>query len=154
MPRARVIHKEQTPGLGMCGREGDTSTITRRVTCKACRRKPRQDWMHQADQLFSRMVRERDGSCVRCGSTDRLQCAHIISRSYHATRVDEDNAVALCQGCHVFFTHRPLEWIDFIEARHPGRYEVLRVRALSGVKVDWQAEVARLTSPTGSEPSF
>lgn len=149
----KVIHREQTPGLGRCGREGDTSTIARRVTCKLCRRKPKQDWMRQADMLFSRLIRERDGCCVRCNSTTGLQCAHIISRSYKSIRTHDDNAVALCQSCHVFFTHRPLEWIDFIEALFPGRYAVLRRLALRGDKVDWEAEVARLTSPTGAESS-
>ena len=50
--------------------------------------KRRSNYMAQADVLFSRMIRERDGSCRRCGSVDHLQCAHIISRSYKSIRTD------------------------------------------------------------------
>lgn len=154
MPAGKVTHLEQTPGVGRCGTEGNTSPKMRGVTCKKCRRKPKQDWRKQADVLFSRLIRERDGRCVRCSSTFNLQCAHIISRSYNSIRVDPDNAVALCQKCHVFFTHRPLEWFDFTEAMFPGRYSDLRQRALEYETVDWQVEVARLSAATKGTSSF
>ena len=109
--------------------------------------KKRQNFMHQADVLFSRMIRERDGSCRRCGSTDFLQCAHIISRSYKSIRTDPRNAVALCRGCHTFFTHSPLEWRDWVEQQFPGRWDWLRAEALKYEKVDWRNEVAVLKGP-------
>ena len=107
-------------------------------------KKKRQNHMKQADILFSRIVRRRDGMCVRCGRTENLQCAHIISRSYRSIRCDVDNAVALCRGCHVFFTHRPLEWQEWVEAMWPGRWGVLRERALAYERVDWKGRVAEL----------
>jgi len=100
--------------------------------------------MQKADSLFSKMIRERDGHCVNCGSTHFLQCAHIITRSYKSIRTDEDNAVALCRSCHTYYTHRPLEWMDFIEETYPGRIRALREKALTYQKVDWKKEVERL----------
>lgn len=107
-------------------------------------KKKRQNHMKQADILFSKIIRRRDGVCVRCGRTENLQCAHIISRSYRSIRCDVDNAVALCRGCHVFFTHRPLEWQEWVEAMWPGRWGVLRERALAYERLDWKRRVAEL----------
>lgn len=155
MPKAKVTHLEQTPGVGRCGRPGDTTPKMRSVTCKSCRRKPRKDYRKQADVLFSRHIRERDGACVADGPhSGVLQCAHIISRSYQSIRCADDNAVALCSAHHQFYTHRPLEWQDLIEELFPGRWADLRARALAGGKVDWQAEVARLTAATRGSSSF
>lgn len=106
--------------------------------------KKRQNYMKRSDVLFSRLVRERDGRCLSCGSTDFLQCAHIISRSYKAIRTDFDNAVALCRRCHVRYTHQPLEWKDWVEAHWPGRWDELKGKALEYGKVDWKARHAEL----------
>lgn len=111
------------------------------------KKKPKKtNYMKQADALFSRYIRERDGSCVACGSTEFLQCAHIISRSYKFIRTDERNAVALCRSCHMKFTHKPLEWEDFIESRWPGLWPTLRDKALEYERVNWRAERDRLKS--------
>jgi transcription elongation factor Elf1 len=98
----------------------------------------------EADRIFARLIRET-GQCRRCGSTDHLQCAHILSRSYSATRTDERNALCLCRSCHMFFTHRPLEW-DLWARQEIGSsvVDALRTLALTHVAPDWKAEVARL----------
>ncbi len=67
------------------------------------------------DRTFSLIVRSA-GSCFRCGKTDSLQCAHIISRRYLGVRFSLDNALCLCAGCHMYFTYRPLEWEEYITA--------------------------------------
>jgi len=100
--------------------------------------KKRQNYMKRADQAFSKYIRLRDGKCQACGATEYLQCAHIITRSYKAIRVVEDNAVALCRSCHVKFTHRPLEWREWVEDHYPGRWEALKAEALKYSKVDWK----------------
>lgn len=100
--------------------------------------KKRQAWMKKSDVLFSKLVRDRDGACVNCMSTTNLQCAHLISRSYKAIRTNFDNAVTLCRGCHVKFTHRPLEWREWVEACFPGRWDALKAEALAYPKVDWK----------------
>lgn len=99
--------------------------------------------MARADQAFSKYIRARDGECVADGEhAGNLQCAHIISRSYRSIRVNPDNAVCLCARHHLYFTHRPLEWHDWVEARFPGRWDELKREALKYSKVDWRFQAA------------
>lgn len=106
--------------------------------------KKKTNYMGQADRLFSQFIRTRDGMCYRCGTTENLQCAHIISRSYKTIRTHPLNAIALCRSCHVYFTHRPLEWQDWIEERFPGIWQQMRDRALTYERVNWKARVTEL----------
>lgn len=92
--------------------------------------------MSVLDHLFSKLIRA-SGVCVKCGATSGLQCAHILSRRYANTRFDPQNAVPLCARCHVFFTHRPLEWEEWVVGRIGGdAYRELRKKALSDAKID------------------
>lgn len=65
------------------------------------------------DMWFARVIRSV-GRCHRCGATTSLQCAHVLSRRYMGVRFDERNAICLCARCHMFFTHRPLEWEEYV----------------------------------------
>lgn len=107
--------------------------------------------LHDADRLFSQYVRNRDGwACVRCGSPLNPQCAHLISRIYRAIRFNVKNATTLCRGCHVMFTHRPLEWQDWCEARWPGRLAELKVQALAAHEhPDYEAICAEFRAAIG-----
>lgn len=101
----------------------------------------------KATRLHSQLVRLR-GLCESCGSTDNLQCAHIISRKYNATRTDENNAFCLCARCHMNFTDDPVGFGLFVIDRvgEPA-YDALRAKANGGVKwyeSDWRDECARL----------
>lgn len=98
----------------------------------------------RATVLHSQIVRSA-GQCRSCGKRTDLQCAHIVSRRYSATRTDLDNAFCLCAGCHMRYTEWPLEFATFVE-NEIGElaYEKLRAKALEGTRVDWQAEVERL----------
>jgi hypothetical protein len=113
------------------------------------KRKKKTDYMAQADRLFSKLIRERDGVCVARGYREFdcstvLQCAHLVTRSYKSIRTLDVNAVALCKSHHVYFTHRPMEWEAWCERRWPGRLRELKDRALMYVRVDWRAEIERL----------
>ena len=110
------------------------------------RRKSRLAMRREADRIFALAVKERDGwSCRACGSHMRPQTAHLVSRRYHATRWTLDNACCLCSACHVKFTHRPIEWEDWIEERFPGRLAELKERAREGVRwIDYESILARL----------
>ena len=88
-----------------------------------------------ADRAFSRYIRQRDGWCRACGSTDSLQCAHVWSRRYHAVRFDERNAIAACRACHVKFTHSQALWDAWCEENIP-EYRLLRTIAVSGYTAD------------------
>lgn len=59
--------------------------------------------MKKADQEFSKFIRERDGNCQRCGTTENLTCSHFWGRSHKATRYDPNNCVAVCwMPCHKY----------------------------------------------------
>lgn len=98
----------------------------------------------KATKLHSQIVRAR-GACENCGSVQNLQCAHVVTRKYSATRTDENAAFCLCATCHRRFTDWPLEWAEFVEAKL-GRteYDRLQWKAEQVTKVDWEAELERL----------
>lgn len=111
---------------------------------------------NHADVLFSLLVRARDGRCAACGTRGRpnsaglpvigLECAHIIGRRYSATRVDPDNALALCGLCHRHYTDHPFAWENFV-IKLRGRDEWDRLVAKSHdplAKIDWAEETKRL----------
>ena len=101
------------------------------------------NWMHQADTAFSKWVRSRDGECqADPPHAGYLQCAHIHTRSYKSIRTHPDNATTLCAKHHVFYTHRPLEWNNWVEARWPGRWDELKTQALKYERVLWKDEAA------------
>lgn len=100
----------------------------------------------RATIAHSLIVRAR-GKCENCGDREyaHLQCAHIISRRYSATRTDLANAFCLCAGCHMRFTEWPLEFSEFVlEKIGEDGYLLLVTRAASRSKVDWVEECARL----------
>ena len=67
------------------------------------------------DVLFSKLIRLRDKVCQRCGGSGGLQCSHFHGRAKKSVRWDEDNAVALCFGCHMHFTANPYEHTAWFE---------------------------------------
>jgi len=75
------------------------------------------------DKLFSEFIRrraiERVGGCERClvGKTDykQLQCSHFHGRAKKSVRWDEDNAVGLCAGCHMYLTSQPKEHFEWFK---------------------------------------
>jgi 5-methylcytosine-specific restriction protein A len=107
------------------------------------RRKARKAKLKDADRLFSEYIRTRDNwTCQCCGRTREngaaIQCAHIVSRRYRATRWSRSNAIALCSKCHVYYTYRVLEFEVFIEERYPGRLAELKPIAIAGIhQVDY-----------------
>ena len=85
--------------------------------------------METCDDLFSRVVRLRDGVCQEEGCEVRglanLECAHLIRRGYLRTRCDERNAVALCRVHHHYYTRHPFEWAQWCRDHLGGSYELL-----------------------------
>jgi hypothetical protein len=104
--------------------------------------------MRTCDKLFSELIRTRDDwMCRACGSVRLIQCGHLVSRRYRATRWAEDNAVALCSRCHMRWTHDPLGWEAWCDERWPGRLSMLKrvARAKAGW-VDYVGLAESLTS--------
>jgi len=105
----------------------------------------------KATKLHSLYVRQRAGFvCQNCGNTrddSQIQCAHIISRNYGATRTDENNAFALCAKCHWHFGKWPMEFAKFVYSQiGEDEYERLAEKARNGKgkKLDWTKELERL----------
>lgn len=74
-------------------------------------------WIEKMDKIAGDRCRAI-GKCQNpyCkGENKVLQWAHIVSRSYHATRWDHDNCLCLCAACHKFYTDRPLEWENLVK---------------------------------------
>ena len=90
----------------------------------------------KADKVFSQYIRTRDNwTCQRCGKryeppTSALHCSHFMGRGKEATRFDEENADAMCYGCHQYFTAHPLFHYDW-QVKRKGQKTVdsLRLRA-------------------------
>lgn len=98
----------------------------------------------KCDKLFSQIIRSA-GKCQRCGSTDNLQTAHIITRKYSATRTDERNAWCLCARCHRRLTDWPREHSRYItETIGSEVYDELRLKAEAVTKMNWDMELDRL----------
>ena len=110
----------------------------------------------KATTLHSQYVRARDGRCVRCGATSesaQLQCAHIISRRYAATRCDENAAVCLCAACHRYLTEHPHAHVSFFTLYLGSwdAYQALIDKAYAGKDTVmrgpfWQERIVSLTA--------
>lgn len=89
-----------------------------------------------ADRRFSLEIRTRDNfTCQRCGvqypeKSRALHSAHMFSRGKLATRFDQENACALCYGCHRHLdTHPVLKEEFFRERLGVERFEALQLRS-------------------------
>ena len=95
------------------------------------------------DRLFSQYIRSRDGwKCQRCGSqfkppTTGLHCSHFHGRGKKSVRFDPENCVALCHGCHSYFTANPLLHVQFFQKRLGKRFDALLIRANTPRKPDY-----------------
>jgi len=102
--------------------------------------------LRQADALCGQIVRSR-GFCQsrRENHAGVHQWAHGFSRRYKNTRWLESNGFCLCQGCHYWFTLRPLEWDEWLLGTWGADYyDDLRALALSTEAVDMSGTVDRL----------
>jgi hypothetical protein len=90
------------------------------------------------DAMFAKLVKT-NGECVsgRKEHNGGLQCAHGFSRRYRLIRWDMRNAFPFCAGCHIYFTHRPLEWEQWLRVKWGDElYEEMKQTALQDKKAD------------------
>ena len=60
------------------------------------------------DKEWSKAIKDRVGNrCEQCGSSNRLNSHHIITRANKSTRWNLDNGVCLCSGHHYNAHIRP-----------------------------------------------
>jgi hypothetical protein len=99
----------------------------------------------KATLLFSRIVRA-SGFCQRCGTTSKLECSHIETRTRSNTRTDERNALCLCSSCHRWWhahesqARKLLLDLGFSEEDIDANY----AKSQQLAKVDWHDELERL----------
>lgn len=80
------------------------------------------------DALARRLTFERDSyCCCHCGSYQRIQWCHVVSRRYLSTRWDSNNLLTLCAGCHLWWHHQPLESANWFQQKYPRRADMLRI---------------------------
>ena len=103
-----------------------------------------------ADAAFSLHVRTSRGRCEDDRPAHvckgRMECAHGFERGNLATRYDERNVWALCQGAHFYYGLHPLQWDEFMRRRMGlAQYEEVRALAVRAVPVrlDYPAIAAR-----------
>lgn len=63
--------------------------------------KSKKKLVEELDKVFSIFIRCRDKRCYTCGSIEKLQCGHYMSRRHYSTRWDENNCYAQCMRCNV-----------------------------------------------------
>ena len=75
----------------------------------------------KADDLFSKLVRERAGwTCEHChkhyleGNRNGLECSHFYGRRHKAVRWHPLNAAAHCTRCHTQLGGDPVEFREWI----------------------------------------
>lgn len=69
----------------------------------------------KCDTLFSKIIRSAN-VCEKCHTQrGKLECAHIISRTYTKVRFNYDNALCLCSGCHFWAHKNPTEFSRWVE---------------------------------------
>ena len=108
-----------------------------------------------ADILWAKIVKHA-GRCWFAGSTlgrqphvcrGGLQAMHGIPRTYRATRWLPINGFAGCQAVHMYFTHRPWEWMAYlVEAWGQEVFQELWRKARSHEKPDLEVVVESLRS--------
>lgn len=103
----------------------------------------------KCDKLFSEIIRSI-GECEAAGyapggCSQQLQCMHIISRRYSATRTDLRNAFSGCAAHHRYYTDHPREFSRFItETWAQDYYDAVLEKCHGLGKVDWDDEYERL----------
>jgi hypothetical protein len=96
------------------------------------------------DTLFSQIIRSY-GHCEACGSTLWLQCCHINSRKYSATRTDFRNAFCACAKCHRYWHDFPREFSHFISDSSVAEYyDEVFAKSREATKVDWIVRLQEL----------
>lgn len=98
--------------------------------------KPKEQALRLKADKVARDWFRKDAGCAACGHgsfqcSPVIQWCHIVRRGCRLIRHSRYNALPLCKSHHVYFTHRPEEWLHFVEMLYPGRFQFLRELDLS-----------------------
>lgn len=67
----------------------------------------RKGWIRKLDNLVGDIVKQRDMTCVCCGSSSNPTSGHLFSRVAYATRWDLDNCFQQCVNCNLKHEYDP-----------------------------------------------
>jgi hypothetical protein len=68
----------------------------------------RKKLIKKLDKVFGDYIKKRDNyTCVLCGSKERVQCGHLLTRAAYSTRWDEEGCFAQCFKCNYTHEFRP-----------------------------------------------
>src|SRR3990167_3597477 len=85
---------------------------------KAKKKPPRQKLVKTLDTQSSKICRIKAKVCQKCLKAPESQAAHIFSRWKMSTRWEQDNLIAMCFYCHIFWSHRePAEFTLWVQER-------------------------------------
>ena len=110
----------------------------------------------ELDKWFSLFIRLRDATqeglvqCFTCGAVKYYkkgkQCGHFQSRSFLATRFDEENCQPQCVGCNMFKQGEQYKFSLYLDAKYgEGKAQELQYLAKSIVKftrVDYEEKIS------------
>lgn len=106
---------------------------------------------HKCDIIFSQHIRSI-GYCENCLKKQgqvQLQCAHINSRRFSATRTLLMNAFSLCAGCHRYYTDYPREFSKFITGTWAQEhYDQIFQLSRTNTKMNWTEQLEYLKQLT------
>ena len=106
----------------------------------------------ELDKWFSLFIRLRDATdegmvqCFTCGVVKHyklgMQCGHFQSRSFLATRFDEENCQPQCVGCNMFKQGEQYKFSIALDSKYgEGTAEELEMIARKKIKINrWQYE--------------
>lgn len=72
----------------------------RKLPGKKAKKKP-STMTRKLDKLVRMIVRERDGHCVTCGTSENLEVSHYLGRAKLGVRWDLRNCNLQCRKCHM-----------------------------------------------------
>lgn len=114
-----------------------------RVSKKKVKKPKIKSLKKKLDDVFSKYVRQKHADsqgisrCFTCGARMEwklIQCGHFVSRSYLATRFDENNCRPQCVGCNVFGGGRLAVFATRLEEETPGITTLLYKKAQKIIK--------------------
>ena len=112
---------------------------------KVHRKITRKGLVRALDKLVSQIVILRDKKCVVCGSTNKLGCGHLFTRTYYSTRWDLQNCHAQCRNCNFRHEHDPYPYTEYYLNKFGKQsYDLLHARHVLVVPVKtFQLEILR-----------
>jgi len=118
--------------------------------------KEKRELVKRADYLCKILAERRDGgvsakSGLPAAENNPLQACHILAKGHHhLLRWTLDNIVTLRYSEHRYWAHTdPVSFVDWVEAKYPGRLGKLRIAERMTRKVDLKELLIVLESEVG-----